>query len=134
MNWPKFDKLGKWGLVKHLKIFLHIIYLFSYSISEKILAWFDINEKQDLVVRAKHDFLFSLIFNDLKTLIWSLLTQRDHIKQLTIRRFQIKRHFEIPAFMASSPAKAENESGVSPPDEDVLEFDDDTLRGEVSWL
>lgn len=75
MNWPKFDKLGKWGLVKHLKIFLHIIYLFSYSISEKILAWFDIHEKQDLVVRAKHDFLFlfSMILKLWFDLYWGIV-------------------------------------------------------------
>ena len=33
--------------------------------------------------------------------------------------------------MASGVGKVENESDVSLPDENVSEFDDDTLRGEV---
>ena len=42
--------------------------------------------------------------------------------------------FDFPASMASSQIKAKSESDVTPADEETLDFDDDTLKGNESFL
>lgn len=51
----------------------------------------------------------------------------------SLKHVEAKRISKLPPSVAKSPIEIARKSDVTPPAEENLEFDDDTLKGEEKW-